>query len=124
MFYLIYVFHHIYFIISLFANSLYTNFLNKTIKIHQEDAFEWLGKNQRKFDVIIVDLFTGDTPPLTLAGEDTVARLSDTLRQDGYVYVNFFRNKDIAAPFPFPISGVASHFLTCCKKKILPIGRK
>ncbi len=62
------------------------------------DAAEAVFKMQKKFDVIIVDLFLGQTLSPLLQTDAFAQSLTGCLKKDGYLAVNFFRQKNSAAP--------------------------
>lgn len=66
--------------------------LNQNIKISNKDAYEAIGTMAEKFDLIVVDLFTGPTPPEFLGKEETVLNLKKLLKQDGYLFLNVYRH--------------------------------
>jgi spermidine synthase len=73
----------------------YTSKLN----ILHANAFELLPTLQETFDLIIVDLFTGDVPPVELTKSNTMTELRRLLSSDGQVLANFFRHKQYGAAF-------------------------
>ncbi len=66
--------------------------LTPNIKISNRDAYEALENMSEKFDVIIVDLFTGPIPPEFLGKIETVSNLKKVLKQDGYIFLNVYKH--------------------------------
>jgi precorrin-6B methylase 2 len=63
------------------------------------DACEIVPKLNRKFDLIVVDLFTGGETEPRLASEEMIGSLSQTLEPDGYLFLNVFRTVSLVPAF-------------------------
>lgn len=73
--------------------------LNQNVKISNRDAYEAIQNMSDKFDLIIVDLFTGPTPPEFLGKEETVLNLKKLLKQDGQMFLNVYRHVNYISNF-------------------------
>lgn len=62
------------------------------------DAKEAVVQMEKKFDVVIVDLFFGRTLSPLLSTDEFIQSLTGRLKSDGYLLMNFFRQKDTIAP--------------------------
>ena len=58
---------------------------------------DFISKN-KKFDIIIGDIFTGVNPSPSLYSKDFVANLALILEHNGYLLINFYRNKNLIKP--------------------------
>lgn len=63
------------------------------IKILEGDATEKLQQVEEKYDIILVDLFNGKVPSPSLYSPDFLRLVKERLERDGYLLVNFYRNK-------------------------------
>lgn len=63
------------------------------------DARLELDRLQKKFDLVIVDLFFGQSVAELVSTETFVQSLTHKLEQDGYLAVNFFREKKTVSPY-------------------------
>lgn len=77
-------------------------------KTHPEiiigDAAEVVPKMQQKFDLILVDLFTGETPEPRLASAEMIDALARILKSDGYLILNPFKNVALIPAFERKLS--------------------
>lgn len=62
------------------------------IRISHRDAFLLLKTMTEKFDIVIVDLFTGPTPPPFLGDDSFLSNLKKVLNKDGLLFVNIYRH--------------------------------
>ncbi len=67
---------------------------NHTPRIIIADAYEAIEKLDEKFDLILVDLFSGGEPSLLLKNEMFLKSLQKRLERRGYILVNVFLRKD------------------------------
>lgn len=63
------------------------------------DAAEVVPGMQRKFDLILVDLFHGETPEPRLASDEMISALSRVLEPDGYLLLNPFKTVSLIPAF-------------------------
>lgn len=75
------------------AKELGTFSLGDNVRILHGDAFLLLPTLQESFDMIIVDLFTGEIPPMELTEQTTCSLLKSKLSIDGSMFANFFRHE-------------------------------
>jgi len=62
------------------------------------DAREVVSRMNKKFDLVIVDLFFGRIVPPMFSKDEFVQSLSNLLKKDGYLAMNFFLQKNTIAP--------------------------
>ncbi len=81
------------------AKSLGSTRSKRPPEIIVGDAAEVVPNMTRKFDVILIDLFTGgDTEP-RLASDEMIAGLSRALEPDGYLILNLFKTVALVPAF-------------------------
>lgn len=66
---------------------------NEKLEIIQAEAAAFAGKCNRKFDVIIIDLFKGKNPSPILGSDIFLENLKKILNNSGYLLVNFYGHK-------------------------------
>lgn len=69
------------------------------VQIIQGDALSVLPVIEKSFDIIIVDLFTGDLPPIFLTEQKVLRILQKRLTSQGLLFVNFFRHEKYVDAF-------------------------
>lgn len=62
------------------------------LEIITADAVDFVSQTQRTFDLIIVDLFRGETPEPRLTADEMIASLTRILNPAGYLLLNPFKN--------------------------------
>lgn len=62
---------------------------DKRLKVHVEDGLNFVRRTRKKFDVIIIDAFSGYTIPHHLLERDTIAQYQNRLKRNGVVAINF-----------------------------------
>ena len=60
----------------------------KNLKTTVQDAFVFLRQNTNKFDLILVDLYSGKNSPLDSASEGFFIDIKKSLAEDGTIIVN------------------------------------
>lgn len=63
-------------------------------KIIQGDALEFIKKNKKVFDLIIVDLYQGQTFPKQFESQEFLKKLAQTVSKNGSVIFNRLTTKD------------------------------
>ncbi|MFA5933616.1 MAG: methyltransferase domain-containing protein [Candidatus Paceibacterota bacterium] len=63
------------------------------------DAIQSLEKINQKFDIIIIDIFSGGNPEPRLVEEQTLQNLKRILENDGYILFNAFKEIRMFEPF-------------------------
>jgi len=61
---------------------------NNRLKIYTEDGRTYLNKNEKKYDSILNDAFSGSTPAETLTTIEAVERIHDSLNENGLYLTN------------------------------------
>ncbi|MCX6779234.1 MAG: methyltransferase domain-containing protein [Candidatus Magasanikbacteria bacterium] len=74
------------------------NYYPEVIIKDAEEALQQLVSSQRKFDVIIVDLFIGPKTSPLLYSNNFIKLLAQTLTPEGYLLVNFFKEEKELSP--------------------------
>jgi len=69
-----------------------------SLQIIVGDAQEVVSQMNKKFDLVIVDLFFGRIVPPMFSTDEFVQSLSNLLKKDGYLAMNFFLQKKTIAP--------------------------
>ncbi|HCC05981.1 TPA: hypothetical protein DEP94_01300 [Candidatus Nomurabacteria bacterium] len=69
------------------------------IRISNRDAFELLKTMTEKFDIVIVDLFTGPTPPPFLGDDSFLFNLKKVLNKDGLLFLNIYQHVNFISFF-------------------------
>lgn len=64
-----------------------------------DDAFSVIANDETLFDLIIVDLFSGENPPSLLASEQVQCSLKKLLMNNGYMLVNLYRHEKYSSSF-------------------------
>ncbi len=72
------------------------------------DAAEVVPKMTRKFDLVLIDLFTGGNTEPRLASDEMIAGLSRVLEPDGYLILNLFKTVALVPAFEKFLSRHAS----------------
>ncbi|MBI4034927.1 MAG: hypothetical protein HY381_00835 [Candidatus Chisholmbacteria bacterium] len=68
----------------------------KNLRVVRRDAFEWLGSNRGKFDLILVDLYLGRRVPKRAETRKFLYRLRDRLKtKRGAILFNRLKLKDL-----------------------------
>lgn len=71
----------------------YLNFNKETnISIVEEDAFEFIVKNNHSYDLIVIDLFAGDEVPGKFYQKEFIEGLYRSLNNNGIVFFNHIGN--------------------------------
>jgi len=63
------------------------------------DATELLPKIEKKFDLVLVDLFTGNTPSPSLYSQEFLHEIIKKLHSQGYIIVNVFKRPELFLEF-------------------------
>jgi spermidine synthase len=69
---------------------------NNRINYIVEDAGSYILRTDKKYDLVIVDLFLAKGMPLNFLTEEFAQKLSDILTDNGIVGINLFGNEDIS----------------------------
>lgn len=72
---------------------------DENIHLLHRDAFAALPELTELFDLIIIDLFKGEVPPIQLTNSETLLACKKILCADGYLLVNFYRHEDYKSSF-------------------------
>lgn len=72
------------------------------------DAVEIVPKLNRKFDLILIDLFSGGETEPRLASDEMIAGLANALEYDGYLILNLFKSLALLPAFEKRLSRHAS----------------
>lgn len=67
--------------------------LSGNIEIVINDASEFIAKNKKTFDLVIVDLYQGKDFPLKFESKEFIKKLSQTVSKDGLVIFNRLTTK-------------------------------
>lgn len=67
----------------------------KNIELVLDDAVNFISKTDRKFDIIIIDLFNGSNPPSCCFEMKFIDGLKRVLEKDGYILLNYFMTKSL-----------------------------
>ncbi|OGW75364.1 MAG: hypothetical protein A2Z72_07010 [Omnitrophica bacterium RBG_13_46_9] len=67
----------------------YFGFLDYFGKIHITDGRVFINKNKKKYDFVIVDVFTGDDIPFYLITEESFREIRAVLKEGGIIGINF-----------------------------------
>lgn len=62
---------------------------DKRMKVHIEDGLNFIARTKKKFDVIIIDAFSGYTIPHHLLEHDTIVQYQKHLKRNGVIALNF-----------------------------------
>ena len=73
-----------------------------------DDALNILPRLQEKFDLILVDLFSGQEPAPILYSRPFIESVRDKLESDGYLLINAFRNPELLEIFDRILSRISS----------------
>lgn len=65
-------------------------FIDKNVKIIIDDARHFIRKTDKKYDVIIYDLYNSETPPVHLMTKEAFANIQHTLTENGLLVTNFY----------------------------------
>ncbi|MEO6508687.1 MAG: fused MFS/spermidine synthase [Patescibacteria group bacterium] len=70
--------------------------IDSSITIELDDAIEWVKKDTKKYDLIIVDLYHGDLNPSKARQKSFLQNVKNLLKENGVVLYNchFQRNKE------------------------------
>lgn len=69
------------------------------VNIIHADAFTVLPTLKELFDLIIIDLFTGEVPPKELTKSETLLSCKRLLHTEGFLLVNFYRHEQYKSSF-------------------------
>lgn len=81
------------------AKNLKLFSMTPLVRISHRDAFLLLKTMTEKFDIVIVDLFTGPVPPAFLEDEIFLSNLKKVLNQDGFLFVNIYNHVSFLSSF-------------------------
>lgn len=62
--------------------------LRSEIEVHCRDAYDFIAESERKYDIIAMDIFTGDIVPDIFQSAEFLNMLSDNLTEDGLLMYN------------------------------------
>lgn len=81
--------------------SIYQNLhtQNKPLSLLQGDAMEIVPALQETFELVIVDLFTGNKTPEALASHEMVGAIAHVVSQDGFCLLNAFSSLNLPPVF-------------------------
>jgi predicted membrane-bound spermidine synthase len=61
---------------------------NDRLKIFHEDGRTYVSNTSKKYDVIVLDAFSGTTPPFHLTTEEFLQKTKQILQEDGFILIN------------------------------------
>jgi predicted membrane-bound spermidine synthase len=64
--------------------------IDKSVNVVVDDARHYLNTTDKKYDVIIYDLYHSETPPIHLMTKEAFAEIKNKLTDDGILIVNFY----------------------------------
>jgi predicted membrane-bound spermidine synthase len=73
--------------IASFARDYF--FLNYDVNVIEDDARRFLNANEKKYDLIVMDIFNGEIAPSHVLSLEALDRIKKSLSQKGFVIINF-----------------------------------
>ena len=64
-------------------------FLNYEVNVIEDDARRFLNANEKKYDLIVMDIFNGEIAPSHVLSTEALDRVKKSLSQNGFVIINF-----------------------------------
>jgi predicted membrane-bound spermidine synthase len=64
-------------------------FLNYEVNVIEDDARRFLNANEKKYDLIVMDIFNGEIAPSHVLSTEALRRVKKSLSQKGFVIINF-----------------------------------
>ncbi len=61
----------------------------KKIKVYVQDGIQYLKSNNKKYDILILDVYEGDKIPEAFLEESTIKYINDSLSDDGILAINY-----------------------------------
>ena len=65
-------------------------YINQNINVVIDDARHYINTTQKKYDIIIYDLYHSETPPIHLMTKEAFAEIKNRLNKNGILVVNFY----------------------------------
>lgn len=64
-------------------------FLNYDVNVIEDDARRFLNKNEKKYDLIVMDIFNGEIAPSHVLSVEAMEQVKKSLSQRGFIVINF-----------------------------------
>jgi predicted membrane-bound spermidine synthase len=64
-------------------------FLNYEVNVIEDDARRFLNANEKKYDLIVMDIFNGEIAPSHVLSTEALSQVKKSLSQNGFVIINF-----------------------------------
>ena len=80
------------------------------------DAFEYIEKVEKKFDLILVDLFYGHWFPVKALSLPFLVKCQSLLTEDGFMYINTPNLEAMAAQSPSEMNDIGANIIYKFKK--------
>ena len=65
-------------------------YIEDELKVVVDDARHYIKTTQKKYDVVIYDLYHSETPPVHLMTKEAFSEIKSKLNKDGVLIVNFY----------------------------------
>lgn len=73
--------------IASFARDYF--FLNYDVNVIEDDARRFLNANEKKYDLVVMDIFNGEIAPSHVLSMEALERVKKSLSKKGFVIINF-----------------------------------